>query len=144
MGRKTRDDKPKEQPTGEQREPAPEQPEAVVAAPADTKSTDEAIQEGLRDAVSAYMTEHFPKDQQEVTVDPTFLKEHGPGLFAALLSGFAQAIVPEEIKVDVPTEDGSKKPMTLKVDFGSLFKNLGKPADQVEVSNDPPKEPDQG
>ena len=45
---------------------------------------------------------------------------------AALVTGFAQAIVPEEIKVDVPSADGGTQKVTMKVDFSSMFKNLGK------------------
>lgn len=100
-------------------------------APAPPSEFEQKVQDSIRIAFGTYMAEHVPDagSVDEIDVDPEFLKEHGAGLFQAVLAGFARAIVPEELKVDVPVtskdaETGESKEVKIKLDFGALFQGV--------------------
>lgn len=108
------------------------------------------LQGSVKKALEGYVNDKVVGDQPiktEINVDAEFLKQHGPGMLASAIQGFAKAIIPEEFKVDLdkPTattdqgsQDGENAPapgekqqVSLKLDLGGMiqgfFANLAKP-----------------
>lgn len=102
-------------------------------APGPPSEFEQKMQDSIKLAFGAYLAENVPESggADEIDVNAEFLKEHGAGLFQAVLAGFARAIVPEELAVDVPvtTKDaatGESKEVKVKLDFGALFQGVAK------------------
>jgi hypothetical protein len=127
---------------------APEPVAAEPAVPREATEFEKQLQGSVKRALEGYVSEKVVADQQitsEINVDAEFLKQHGPGMLASALQGFAKAIVPEELKLDLdkPTattdqgaQDGDAAPpsekqqVSLKLDLGGMiqgfFANLAK------------------
>ena len=101
--------------------------ERAERAPREPTEFERTLQANLTEAFQGYLAEHVvdpDTDEPEVNVDAQFLQNHGPAILASVFGAFTRTIVPEEIKVEVPSGDGEEKKVALKLDLSGLLGNL--------------------
>ena len=101
--------------------------ERVERAPREPTEFERTLQANLTEAFQGYLAEHVvdvDADEPEVNVDAQYLQNHGPAMLASAFGAFTRTIVPEEIKVEVPSGEGGEKKVALKLDLSGLLGNL--------------------
>jgi hypothetical protein len=94
------------------------------------------LQETVKATFTEYVQEQVAADgQEEVDIDANFLATHGPAIFGNMLSSVFTSVIPENLKVTIPTgvpvsggKKGEKKDVKLNVDLGALFSKFIPPA----------------
>jgi len=102
------------------------------------------LQETVKTSFTEYVQEQVASDgQDEVDVDADFIATHGPAIFGNLLSSVFTSIIPEDLKVSIPTGvpvagekkgkgGGDKKDVKLNVDLGALFSKFVPPVNETK------------
>lgn len=130
------------------------EPAAAPEPPKEPSEFEKQLQGSVKKALEGYVSEKVVGDQPiktEINVDAEFLREHGPGMLASAIQGFAKAIIPEELKLDLdkptattdqgaqdaenaPSTPGDKQQVSLKLDLNGMiqgfFANLAKPKEK--------------
>ena len=98
------------------------------------------LQETVKTTFTDYVQEQVAADgQEEVDIDADFMATHGPAIFGNMLSSVFTSIIPEDLKVSIPTgvpvsggKKGEKKDVKLNVDLGALFSKFIPPVNETK------------
>jgi hypothetical protein len=95
------------------------------------------LQETVKTTFTEYVQDQVAADgQEEVDIDADFMATHGPAIFGNMLSSVFTSIIPDDLKVSIPTgvpvsggnKKDAKKDVKLNVDLGALFSKFLPPA----------------